>query len=130
MWLSKNFPNRAPRLSTPKYARKPARRSPQSLSTYPMTHTSDSRGEQIDCLCTAALINALASSAIAGLTIADRDAVTSAILAREKSLELDTRYEPVPGDPRVYYAAGFAQVMCSAGGPWPAPVVMEPPRRS
>jgi hypothetical protein len=29
-------------------------------------------------------------------------------------LGLDTAYQPVPGDPGLYYAAGFAQVMCSA----------------
>jgi hypothetical protein len=65
-------------------------------------------------LFTAVLSNALASIAITGIAFADTDAVISAMLARDKSLELDTRYEPVPGDPRVYYAAGFAQVMCSA----------------
>src|SRR5690242_503934 len=45
---------------------------------------------------------------------ADADAARASMLARDKSLELLTAYEPVPGDPRLYYAAGFAQVMCSA----------------
>ena len=36
------------------------------------------------------------------------------LLARAKSLELPTVAEPPPGDPRVHYAAGFAQIMCSA----------------
>jgi CubicO group peptidase (beta-lactamase class C family) len=38
----------------------------------------------------------------------------AALLARAKSLELPTPYVPPPGDPLVYHAAGFAEVMCSA----------------
>ncbi len=52
--------------------------------------------------------------AMNGLACAVTDTVNSAILTRAKALELDTPYEPVPGDPRVYYAVGLAQVMCSA----------------
>ncbi|HET7292960.1 MAG TPA: serine hydrolase [Vicinamibacteria bacterium] len=35
-------------------------------------------------------------------------------IARARSLELDTRYEPPPGDPLAHHAAGCAKVMCSA----------------
>jgi len=37
-----------------------------------------------------------------------------ALIARAKSLELDTPYVPPPGDPLVHHAAGYAKVMCSA----------------
>ena len=37
-----------------------------------------------------------------------------ALIARAKSLELDTPYVPPPGDPLEHHAAGFAKVMCSA----------------
>src|SRR5437588_9406212 len=37
-----------------------------------------------------------------------------ALIARAKSLELDTPYVPPPGDPLSHHAAGFAKVMCSA----------------
>ena len=40
---------------------------------------------------------------------ADADA---ALLARARSLELNTSYVPPPGDPLVHHAAGFAQIMC------------------
>jgi hypothetical protein len=36
------------------------------------------------------------------------------LVARAKSLELDTPYVPPPGDPLVHHAAGYAKVMCSA----------------
>jgi CubicO group peptidase (beta-lactamase class C family) len=36
------------------------------------------------------------------------------LLARAKSLELNTPYVPPPGDPLEHHAAGFAKVMCSA----------------
>ncbi len=36
------------------------------------------------------------------------------MLARADSLELDTPYERVPGDPLSHQAAGFAKIMCSA----------------
>jgi len=37
-----------------------------------------------------------------------------ALIARAKSLELDTVYVPPPGDPLSHHTAGFAKVMCSA----------------
>jgi CubicO group peptidase (beta-lactamase class C family) len=36
------------------------------------------------------------------------------LLARAKSLELNTPYVPPPGDPLEHHAAGFAKIMCSA----------------
>lgn len=36
------------------------------------------------------------------------------LIARAKSLELDTPYVPPPGDPLVHHAAGYAKVMCTA----------------
>lgn len=44
----------------------------------------------------------------------DADSRRAALLARAKSLELDTPYVPPPGDPLVHHAAGFAKIMCSA----------------
>jgi len=38
----------------------------------------------------------------------------SAVIARAKSLELDTPYVPPPGDPLEHHTAGYAKVMCSA----------------
>src|SRR5467141_5316848 len=37
-----------------------------------------------------------------------------ALIARAKSLELDTPYVPPPGDPLAHHTAGFAKIMCSA----------------
>src|SRR5437016_2042293 len=37
-----------------------------------------------------------------------------ALIARAKSLELDTRYAPPPGDPLEHHTAGYAKIMCSA----------------
>src|SRR5258705_7426936 len=37
-----------------------------------------------------------------------------ALIAREKSFELDTPYVPPPGDPLENHTAGFAKIMCSA----------------
>src|SRR6266478_4888038 len=37
-----------------------------------------------------------------------------ALIARAKSLELDTPYVPPPGDALEHHAAGFAKIMCSA----------------
>ena len=44
----------------------------------------------------------------------DTDSTRAALIARARSFELNTPYVPPPGDPLVHYAAGFAQVMCSA----------------
>src|SRR6195256_2545816 len=38
----------------------------------------------------------------------------AALMARAKTLELDTPYVAPPGDPLAHHAAGFAKVMCSA----------------
>jgi CubicO group peptidase (beta-lactamase class C family) len=38
----------------------------------------------------------------------------SAVIARAKSLELDTPYVPPPGDPLEHHTAGYAKVICSA----------------
>jgi len=37
-----------------------------------------------------------------------------ALIARAKSLELNTRYVPPPGDRLEHYASGYAKIMCSA----------------
>jgi hypothetical protein len=37
-----------------------------------------------------------------------------ALIARAKSLELDTPYVPPPSDPLEHHTAGFAKIMCSA----------------
>lgn len=42
------------------------------------------------------------------------DAAREKLIARGKSLELLTTYEPVPGDPLSHHASGFAKTMCSA----------------
>jgi CubicO group peptidase (beta-lactamase class C family) len=39
---------------------------------------------------------------------------TEALIARARALELDTPYEPPPGDPLELDAAGYASVLCSA----------------
>src|SRR2546426_6281832 len=38
----------------------------------------------------------------------------AALIARAKSLELDTPYVPPPGDPLEHHTAGFVKIMCSA----------------
>ena len=38
----------------------------------------------------------------------------AALIAPARSLELNTRYVPPPGDPLVHHASGFAKVVCSA----------------
>jgi CubicO group peptidase (beta-lactamase class C family) len=44
---------------------------------------------------------------------AQPSAAQGALIARAKSLELDTRYVPPPGDALEHHAAGFAKIMCS-----------------
>ena len=44
---------------------------------------------------------------------AQNDAL-QALIARAKSLELNTPYVPPPGDPLEHYASGYAKIMCSA----------------
>ena len=50
------------------------------------------------------------ASAAEQASLSPRDA----LIARAKSLELDTPYVPPPGDPLEHHTAGFAKVMCSA----------------
>lgn len=53
--------------------------------------------------------------AIAGLACAQTDlSIKQAAIARAKSIELNTRYIPPPGDPLVHHAAGYAKIVCSA----------------
>ncbi|HKX26851.1 MAG TPA: serine hydrolase [Blastocatellia bacterium] len=42
------------------------------------------------------------------------DSPDEALIARAKSLELDTPYVPPPGDELQHHASGFAKIMCSA----------------
>ncbi len=44
----------------------------------------------------------------------ERLSTQDALIARAKSLELNTPYVPPPGDPLEHHTAGFAKVMCSA----------------
>src|SRR3984893_2868029 len=43
-------------------------------------------------------------------TVSSREA----LIARAKSLELNTRYVPPPGDPLEHHTSGYAKTMCSA----------------
>ena len=55
--------------------------------------------------------------AILGISTATAEEPLSSpddLIARARSLELDTPYVPPPGDPLEHHAAGFAKVMCSA----------------
>ena len=55
--------------------------------------------------------------AILGISTAAAEeplSIQEALIARAKSLELDTPYVPPPGDPLEHHTAGFAKVMCSA----------------
>src|SRR5437879_1562704 len=51
-----------------------------------------------------------------GASAAQQVAVSplATLIARAKSLELDTPYAPPPGDPLEHHTAGFAKIMCSA----------------
>src|SRR5262245_39693332 len=46
--------------------------------------------------------------------VASQPSPREALIARAKSLELNTPYEPPPGDALEHNAAGFAKIMCSA----------------
>ncbi len=59
------------------------------------------------CLVLSALVSAVAASQVA-------NSRTEALIARAKSLELDTPYVPPPGDALEHHTAGFAKIMCSA----------------
>src|SRR5256712_11496717 len=54
---------------------------------------------------------------LAGISAAAQqlDPRRDSLIARAKSLELNTPYLPPPGDALEHHAAGFVQVMCSAG---------------
>ena len=58
----------------------------------------------------------LAVLALAVSTVASQESVFTrgALIARAKSLELNTPYVPPPGDAQEHHASGFAKVMCSA----------------
>src|SRR5919201_5025779 len=45
---------------------------------------------------------------------AQPSAAQGSLIARAKSLELDTPYVPPPGDPLEHHTAGYAKIMCSA----------------
>src|SRR5215470_10368713 len=45
---------------------------------------------------------------------AQPSAAQGALIARAKSLELDTPYVPPPGDALEHHASGFAKIICSA----------------
>ncbi|HEV8317442.1 MAG TPA: serine hydrolase [Vicinamibacterales bacterium] len=47
-------------------------------------------------------------------TSQERSSARDFLIARAKSLELDTPYVPPPGNPLEHHASGFAKVMCSA----------------
>ena len=49
-----------------------------------------------------------------GVLAAEQTSPREELIARAKSLELNTPYLPPPGDPLEHHAAGFAKIMCSA----------------
>ncbi len=56
---------------------------------------------------------AVLATALAAVAAQETDA-RKELIARAKSFELSTPYEPPPGDALEHHAAGFAKVMCSA----------------
>jgi hypothetical protein len=54
-------------------------------------------------------------AALAGATLASQQPspARAALIARAKSLELNTPYVPPPGDALEHHTAGFAKIMCS-----------------
>src|SRR5947207_15268368 len=46
--------------------------------------------------------------------IAQTPDVRQALIARAKSVELNTPYVPPPGEPLEHYASGYGKIMCSA----------------
>src|SRR5688572_2005001 len=57
--------------------------------------------------CCALLVLSVAGTAHA------QSSTREALIARARSLELPTRYEPVPGEPILHHAAGYATIMCA-----------------
>jgi CubicO group peptidase (beta-lactamase class C family) len=51
---------------------------------------------------------------LAALMLAPQEGTKQALIARAKTLELDTPYVPPPGDPLEHHTSGFAKIMCSA----------------
>jgi CubicO group peptidase (beta-lactamase class C family) len=62
------------------------------------------------CVVTTAVAQTSATKADSASHLYPREA----LIARAKSLELNTPYVPPPGDPLEHNTAGFAQIMCSA----------------
>src|SRR2546422_5606659 len=62
------------------------------------------------------LFLALAVLALAATAIRSQEppSARAALIARAKSLELNTPYVPPPGDALEHHASGFAKIMCSA----------------
>src|SRR5688572_22018048 len=60
------------------------------------------------------LVTALLIAAAGALTAAQNPAARQALIARAKSVELDTPYVPPPGDALEHHASGFAKIICSA----------------
>lgn len=63
---------------------------------------------------TALLVSVVLALAGVSATLQEPSSSREALIARGKSLELKTPYEPVPGDPIQHHAGGFAKIMCSA----------------
>jgi len=62
------------------------------------------------------LFLALAILALAATAIRSQEPLSAraALIARAKSLELNTPYVPPPGDALEHHTSGFAKIMCSA----------------
>ena len=62
------------------------------------------------------LFLALAVLALAATAIRSQEppSARAALIARAKSLELNTPYVPPPGDALEHHTSGFAKIMCSA----------------
>jgi CubicO group peptidase (beta-lactamase class C family) len=56
----------------------------------------------------------VAISMLAGQMASMQAPASDPLIARAKSLELNTPYVPPPGDPLEHHTAGFAKIMCSA----------------
>lgn len=68
-------------------------------------------------VCTAAIGYQAETPAVKAGALAPPQASVSsrdALIARAKSLELNTPYVPPPGDPLEHHTSGFAKIMCSA----------------
>jgi CubicO group peptidase (beta-lactamase class C family) len=55
-----------------------------------------------------------AASANAAVSAGEGQSPRDALIARARSLELDTPYVPPPGDALAHHTSGFAKIMCSA----------------